>query len=196
MSLAIAGTCRRTNLSRLVSCSPLILLVFVFTLDSLSELNDEQFQGVWRHMLLAFFSALTADCTPALSLDFSIQERDETFDLCLLSTLELDILPHLGGKRVPSELIVQLGKTLSKASRIYRLDVEASSTSSKESISEGEESDPSHNGKVTSTSNGMSEIRGEDYGTTAQIVRSPRERFSYWTFDLLLLVCSDRFTGK
>lgn len=179
-------------------CSFLLNVPFRFFLSP--GLEDEQFQGAWRQMLLALFSALTADCTPALSLDLPQQERDEVFDLSLLSTLELDVLPHLGNQRVPSELIVQLGRTLFKASRLYRLDVEAASASSNISSSGGKESsdegESDHRKERSFSTSGGKAKEEKGYGTTAPIVRSPRERFSYWAFDLLLLICSDRFTGE
>ena len=33
-------------------------------------------------------------------------------------------------------------------------------------------------------------------GTTAENIELPRERFAYWAFDLLFLICSDSGKGK
>lgn len=36
----------------------------------------------------------------------------------------------------------------------------------------------------------------ELFGTTAEVVTAGRERFRYWTFQLLFLLCSDLEQGK
>ena len=42
-----------------------------------------------------------------------MQEAKENFDLALIS-LEIDVLPHLGGTRISDGLLSQLGKILDK----------------------------------------------------------------------------------
>ena len=49
-------------------------------------------------------------------------DRDEVFDLVLLATLEQDILPFLGGPRVPKGLIASLCEALARASSLYVSD--------------------------------------------------------------------------
>lgn len=126
----------------------------------------------------------------ALDLDLEQQERDEVFDLTLLSVLERDILPHLGGARVPSELIVQLGGTLARATRLYEFDYGGDIAASMAQHELGESGKGKGNTSERDDLNG-----GAQHGTTAPITELPRERFSYWVFDLLFLVCSDRLQG-
>jgi hypothetical protein len=41
------------------------------------------------------------------------------------------------------------------------------------------------------------QARGHDMdGTTAEIVELPRERFAYWAFDLLFLICTESEQGE
>jgi hypothetical protein len=35
-----------------------------------------------------------------------VQEAEEKFDLSMIATLEIDVVPHLGGPQVPEYLVV------------------------------------------------------------------------------------------
>jgi hypothetical protein len=41
-------------------------------------------------------------------MSLELQEAEEKFDLSLLSTLEIDVIPQLGDSRVSDDLIVRL----------------------------------------------------------------------------------------
>lgn len=110
-----------------------------------------------------------------MSLTLAEQEAEENFDLALLATLEIDIIPHLGSDaRIPDRLVLAFGKCLERASFI----------TADERLGSG--------GDVDMSGNAMN---GEVDGTAHQAPLVPRERFSYWCFDLLILICSDMARG-
>ena len=102
-------------------------------------------------------------------------------------------MPHLGDSRVPDYLILQLGKMLHSGSQLQQPEdgrdpeVERPNTTAPD----GSKS-KSHNGKKLLRNGGAEEV---EIGTTRSGKLVPRERFSYWCFDLLLLVCSDIAKG-
>ena len=103
-------------------------------------------------------------------------------------------MPHLGDSRVPDYLILQFGKMLHSGSQLQQSEdgrdpeVETPNTTAPN----GSKS-KSHNGKKLSKKNGGAEE--VEIGTTRSGKLVPRERFSYWCFDLMLLVCSDIAKG-
>lgn len=103
-------------------------------------------------------------------------------------------MPHLGDSRVPDYLILQLGKMLHSGSQLQQPEdgrdpeVKAPNTTAPDGLKS-----KSHNGKKLSKKNGNTEE--VEIGTTRSRKLVPRERFSYWCFDLLLLVCSDIAKG-
>lgn len=144
-----------------------------------------------------------------------MQEAEENFDLALIASLEIDVLPHLGGPRIPDDVVSQLGKILERGSTVYDLEEENSSRSSgllhppssisPSSSSSRETSIPSRAKAAPpslSQSPRSSVIRMDvgmpyaDLGSTDFGNMVPRERFSYWCFDLLFLICSDVTRGS
>ncbi|KAG8975493.1 hypothetical protein FRC05_005562 [Tulasnella sp. 425] len=139
------------------------------------------------------------------TMSLEAQAQEEQFDLALLNSLEIDVVSRIGDSNVPDDLIVQLGKTLQIASRIHDLDLQREAASSNFSSPRSSiASHPETNGKAAkSKTHGRSEskdfkpagkVNGHvdipDGGTsTGKLL--PRERFSYWCFDLLFLICSD-----
>ena len=115
-----------------------------------------------------------------------VQEAEENFDLALIASLEIDVVPHLGDSRVPDDVVAQLAKVLQQGSRLR--DVEDYSPASPQSKASGRLSPDfeqvDHFGSDEST-----------LGTTEASKFLPRERFSYWCFDLLFLICSDIAQG-
>lgn len=104
------------------------------------------------------------------------QESEENFDLALIAALEIDVVPHIGDARVPDDVISQLGKMLQKGSRVYEDGVSSSASSATEGSFEKLDMERA-------------------YGSTDLGTLVPRERFSFWCFDLLFLVCSDTTKG-
>lgn len=49
-------------------------------------------------------------------MPLDVQEAEENFDLSLIATLEIDVVPHLGDPRVPNGLILQLATILQQGS--------------------------------------------------------------------------------
>lgn len=107
------------------------------------------------------------------------QEAEEIFDLSLISSLELDVIPFIGDRRVPDYIILQLAKVLHQGSLLYQ----TYNDSFDDAMTRSHSVSPS--GSSVST-------KVDSYGgTTVNIPVVPRERFSYWCLDLLFLVCSD-----
>lgn len=102
------------------------------------------------------------------------QAAEENFDLSVLATLEIDIIPHLGSDiRIPDDVISGFGKTLERASMVRAEEEDA-------------EDAPAEDSK---------NVNGHAEGRSRQPPIVPRERFSYWCLDLLFLICSDVAKG-
>lgn len=104
-----------------------------------------------------------------------IQEEEENFDLALIAALEIDVVPHLGTRRVPNSVLTQLAKVLAQGSQLY--DSANTPYSPQDDSGRG----------LTD----YSQVDDRHYGSTDSGLSLPRERFSYWCFDLLFLICSD-----
>jgi len=148
-----------------------------------------------------------------------VQEAEENFDLALIASLEIDVVPHLGGSRIPDDLVSQLGKILERGSKVYELEEENSSRpsglphpppsipsssssstprsiSARASPSRAKASPPRLSPSPSSSAIRMDDGRSyADLGSTDFGNMVPRERFSYWCFDLLFLICSDVTRG-
>ncbi|TFK22523.1 hypothetical protein FA15DRAFT_757922 [Coprinopsis marcescibilis] len=145
-----------------------------------SELSDERVEGIWRQILDVFRGAILADCSAAEAFPLDVQESEENFDLSVIASLEIDVIPHLGLARVPDALVSRLSKILQQGSRLYE----------GEEVSAGR---PSTADSVKSRSSGNSDVTKVEpdvAGKTDSGSLLPRERFSYWCFDLLFLICS------
>ena len=105
-----------------------------------------------------------------LQLSKEEQESEELYDLSVIASLEADIVPLLGESRIPDHVITQLAKVLHQGSRLHDQDIE----------------ELDHRGKSPDKT---------WMGTTQMAQLLPRERFSYWCFDLLFFVCSDVAKG-
>ena len=124
----------------------------------------------------------------SLAETFSLeeQEAEENFDLALISSLEIDLVPHLGGRRVPDYLVGQLAKVLHQGSQLYKFPYH---TPRSNSPGLGDWSN------ISSSREEFERIELEGKGSTATEEVVPRERFSYWCLDLLFLICSDVTSG-
>lgn len=128
-----------------------------------------------------------------------VQETEEDFDFALVASLEKDVVPYLGDARVPDELIAQLGQILAVGSKIYDSDVLAS-LSSRLSLSSSDSTPPSSASRTKhvsfsslphSTVDSIDiDARYSELGSSHLGKTVLRERFSYWCFDLLFLICS------
>jgi hypothetical protein len=128
-----------------------------------------------------------------------VQESEENFDLALIASLEIDVVPYIGDRRIPDSLVSQLGKILHAGSQACGVEGESSpipltgSSSSTFSTSLNSASSPiDHFAQIIPVD--INE-RYSDLGTTEIGKLAPRERFSYWCFDLLFLICSDTTKG-
>jgi hypothetical protein len=121
----------------------------------------------------------------AESFTLEIQQQEESFDLALVASLEIDVVPHLGDSRVPDYIITQLAKVLQQGSQIR---------------DDADYRPPSPASLTTNSHRGSPEL--DTFGTSTQVEGTtesgnflPRERFSYWCFDLLFLICSSVAQG-
>ncbi|KAG8918160.1 hypothetical protein FRC02_002577 [Tulasnella sp. 418] len=184
-------------------------------------LPPDRVEGIWRSALDVFRGGLLADCTPAENLPLEQQEEEEKFDLSLITSLEFDVIPHLGHHQVPDLLITQLGTTLQIASRLHDLDLKRQPAvltpePERTQFTESDEQKNSTQGKKANRSKGASRDLSDSSGsslptrsrafttvplaliepTTATGTLLPREQFSYWCFDLLFLICSKSSQGE
>lgn len=140
-----------------------------------------------------FLEALThrPNFTSSAVLNFPLetQKSEENFDLALIASLEIDVIPYLGDSRVPDYLILQLGKMLHSGSQLQQPeDGRDPEVEMSHSTGPGVAKSKLHNGKkLSNKGSGIVEV---EIGTTRSGKVVPRERFSYWCFDLLFLICS------
>lgn len=139
---------------------------------------DAHIEGIWRQVLDVFRGGILADCSATESFPLEKQEAEENFDLALIGALEIDVVPHLGDKRVPDPLVGQLAKVLQQGSQLYEAEVSSNPHSPTSSGSREFEKIEMDDGPYTN-------------GSTQSGALLPRERFSYWCFDLLFLICSN-----
>ena len=128
----------------------------------------------WFHLIVA---SSVADTFP-----LDVRESEENFDLALIASLEIDVVPYIGDRRIPDILVSQLGKILHIGSRVCTIEGPSLSASSPLS-------------PVAQIMPVDIDERYSDLGTTEMGKLAPRERFSYWCFDLLFLICSDTTKG-
>ncbi|THH26880.1 hypothetical protein EUX98_g7308 [Antrodiella citrinella] len=147
-----------------------------------TDIPDERVAAIWRQIIDTFKGGILADCSVSESFPLGVQETEENFDLALIASLEIDVVPHLGDSRVPDDVVTQLAKVLQKGSRLREAEeISPMSPSSKGS------------GRISPDFEKVDPFGSEEsvLGTTEASKFLPRERFSYWCFDLLFLICSD-----
>ncbi|KAG1830966.1 hypothetical protein DFJ58DRAFT_918292 [Suillus subalutaceus] len=151
------------------------------------RISDTRVEGIWRQIIEVLRGGILADRTATEGFSLEDQEAEESFDLSLISSLEIDIVPHLGDTRVPDHLIVQLAKVLHKGSQLYKSSTDPSHLDS-----------PSIDTDVSDDSWDSYDFEKVDLdiGSTTRGVLVPRERFSFWCFDLLFSICSNVTSGN
>jgi hypothetical protein len=97
-------------------------------------------------------------------------------------------VPHLGDTRIPDHLITQLAKILHKGSQLYKSNMDPSRPDSPST-------DTTHVSDDSRESHDFEKV-DLNIGTTAPGILVPRERFSFWCFDLLFLICSNITSGN
>lgn len=121
--------------------------------------------------------------SPAETFALDLQEEEENFDLAVIASLEIDVIPYVGDARVPDALVSQLSRILKQGSALYEGDFTVNRPSTADSIKTS-----------SSTKSDLTKV-DVTAGTTDFGSLLPRERFSYWCFDLLFLICSDTTHG-
>ncbi|PVG01204.1 hypothetical protein CPB86DRAFT_805390 [Serendipita vermifera] len=149
-----------------------------------SDVTDNSVATIWKKMLEVFEGALLADCSVAAD-----DPIDEAFDYAFISAIEEQISPHLGNSRIPNDTIKEFGKILQHASKLYEVGTDGSPTLTRSSSQTPVEESIEQPGIKTLKQFSSSELHGI-VGKTIPTNSLPRERFSYWCFDLLFLLCS------
>lgn len=93
---------------------------------------------------------------------------------------------------MPDNLIQRLGKTLQIGSRLYRLDLpEASFEMDRRPPVDDYDTPPPSPLEPRFDPDFDKQARGEMHGTTVDVVELGRERFAYWSLELLFYICHD-----
>ncbi|KAG8859812.1 hypothetical protein FRB91_006695 [Serendipita sp. 411] len=153
-------------------CSPRI--------SEMKDASDERVAKIWRKLLEVIEGALLADCSSAAD-----DPIDEEFDHIFIAVIATHIAAYLGHPRIPDDIIVGFGQVLQEASKIHEITADSHGT-------------PSNGDSIPHISEDKEQIdetnkleSGQVIATTVSTSILPRERFSYWCFDLLFLLCSD-----
>lgn len=184
------------------------LFSLLVLISRIQGIPDERIEGIWRQIIDVFRGGILADwsasfVSPTVSTNandsmirssaveafsLEVQEAEENFDLSLIAALEIDVIPQLGDRRISDSLVIQLAKVLSHGSRLHDLHNTRSENSSPPTKTNANRKSNDHDFETVD----MSEY---EIGSTVSGAPLPRERFSYWCFDLLCLVCSDTAKG-
>ncbi|KAI0933226.1 hypothetical protein AcV7_004756 [Taiwanofungus camphoratus] len=162
----------------------------------LTYIPDSRQEGIWRQVLETFRGGILADCSLAETFPLDIQDAEENFDLALIAALEIDVIPHLGEPCIPDYLIIQLAKMLHQGSQLRDADSHLPHSPATIAISNSGSQPKGYRRNDIESDRVSQEFEkfGETeltMGTTEDGHFLPRERFSYWCFDLLFLICSD-----
>lgn len=111
----------------------------------------------------------------ALAFPLDVQTEEEDFDFALLEALRKHVVACIGAAGVPDGLVSEMARILCRGSRVVGF------TANEDDDGGGGDED-----KVGKTRWASTEV--------GRVV--PRERFSYWCFDLLFLICSRRRAGE
>ncbi|KAI1793675.1 hypothetical protein LXA43DRAFT_971708 [Ganoderma leucocontextum] len=159
-----------------------------------SDIPADRIEGIWRQVVDTFRGGILADCSAVEHLPLDLQEAEENFDLSLVASLEIDVVPYVGESSVPDYIISQLARVLHQGSRLRSTDDDFPPSPS----SLPEVSLPQAAKRLSSDQLSEAPDKLEKFGhgsisagTTSPGRFLPRERFSYWCFDLLFLICSD-----
>lgn len=146
---------------------------------------------------------LMGESSLAETFPLDIQDAEENFDLALIAALEIDVIPYLGEPCIPDYLIIQLAKMLHQGSQLRDADSHLPRSPATIAISNSGSQPEGYRRNDTESDRMSQEFEklekfGETeltMGTTEDGHFLPRERFSYWCFDLLFLICSDAVKG-
>ena len=108
-------------------------------------------------------------------------------------------MPYLGEPSVPDYIVSQLARVLQQGSRLRTTEEDLPPSPSSLPDVPLPRSTKNHNESRSSKDFDKVDKFGDGYigaGTTALGHFLPRERFSYWCFDLLFLICSDTSQGE
>lgn len=166
----------------------------------LPEVDEGAFARVWQRIVAGFQAILQADCRPIVEHSLADQQIDEDFDLAVIATIEMHLLPQVGLPKVPVDAITLLAKALRDASRLYDLaidDIDGGFDHSSQAMTRMN-SIESEEARFLSDYDAQAVADSSDLdldGTTIGERERPRERFAYWAFDLLFAMCQTQQLG-
>ncbi|CCL98022.1 uncharacterized protein FIBRA_00015 [Fibroporia radiculosa] len=154
-------------------------------------------ETIWRQVIETFKGAILADCSATETLPPDVQEAEENFDLALIASMEIDVIPYMGEGHIPDYLVVQLAKILHQGSRLREVDSYLSNPPSP-ALGTGSVAPKPESDRISQDFEKVDRFGSPDMtiGTTESGRFLPRERFSYWCFDLLFLICSNTAKDK
>jgi hypothetical protein len=123
----------------------------------------------------------------AENLDPTDRKQDEEYDRAWLASLEADVIPHISKTKVPASLVGYLAEIVQEASRLHEYKTYTPTSSIDES---------SETSSVPSDRLEQGDRRSYDNPTTDPGTLFPRERFAYWSLDLLFQMCSSSYRRK
>ncbi|KAG0149101.1 hypothetical protein CROQUDRAFT_74492 [Cronartium quercuum f. sp. fusiforme G11] len=156
------------------------------------DVDSVAFKDVWAQLVETFSVALVANCGFAQTFELNQRHAEENFDLALIGSLEVDVLPHLGACGVPDAVISSLAKALQESSRLYNLSLPVSPSTTSSSpyspieLTNGEQIPYKETRFLPDF--GI-QAKENVFGTSAETMVKPHERFAYWCFDLLFVFC-------
>lgn len=121
--------------------------------------------------------------------------EDEEFDHAFIANIETYVYPNLGSPRIPESIIINFGTVLQHASKVH----EPRSITHLPLLD-----DASDEGSIVAVEGDstLKSRKGFDEAELLDVVSLtvhthilPREQFSYWCFDLLILLCSRNAIG-
>ena len=98
-------------------------------------------------------------------------------------TIEMHILPRLGSRVISDDAITALARAVRDGSRLHEISQDTNYSSPAMTLNGSADSFARSEDRASVASSGDLD------GTTIDETELPRERFAYWCFDLLFLMC-------
>ncbi|KAJ3289665.1 hypothetical protein HK104_007306 [Borealophlyctis nickersoniae] len=185
------GTKDSTPLWRSAANTCMTVLRYGLTVldEFVAELPQEVSNSIYSHLLDTLEGFLLPTSEPPSSLSPEELSADEAFDVSVLTTVETDIILHLGQAHVPESLILRLIEVIRKGSKLYSTQIES-------------KGGPRANGNVPvlvggiageAGSESVAKIKGgiSSHALGSDVIPVVRERFGFSCLGTLFALVSD-----